>query len=154
MIPSSHCLPLNSPLMIFVLLSSNQERKDRWYATTPFGGAPKDCSFWIFLDFVNLQFKNTKNLFIHIAHYPVRRFLRDIPTFLKCPLHSLVGEGVCNDRYQGDSAHETQPTPSLFIFSLTRVEVLLDCSRFQLLLLLILLISLNFILPFSPQKWS
>ena len=28
-----------------------------------------------------LYFKNTKNLFIHIAHYPVRRFLRDIPTF-------------------------------------------------------------------------
>ena len=26
-------------------------------------------------------FKNTKNLFIHIAHYPVRRFLRDITTF-------------------------------------------------------------------------
>ena len=43
-------------------------------------------------------FKNTKNLFIHIAHYPVRRFLRDIPTFLKCPLHSLVGEGVGSDR--------------------------------------------------------
>ena len=55
-------------------------------------------------------FKNTKNLFIHIAHYPVRRFLRDIPTFLKCPLHSLVGAGVGSDRYQGDSAHETQPT--------------------------------------------
>ena len=28
-----------------------------------------------------IYFKNTKNLFIHIAHYPVRRFLRDIPTF-------------------------------------------------------------------------
>ena len=55
-------------------------------------------------------FKNTKNLFIHVAHYPVRRFLRDIPTFLKCPLHSLVGEGVGSDQYQGDSAHETQPT--------------------------------------------
>ena len=26
-------------------------------------------------------FKNTKNLFIHIAHYPARRFLRDISTF-------------------------------------------------------------------------
>ena len=104
------------------------------------------------LTFSVSYFKNTKNLFIHIAHYPVRRFLRDIPTFLKCPLHSLVGEGVGNDRYQGDSAHETQPTPSLFRFLLSRVEVLLDCSRFQLLLLLILLISLNFILPFSPQK--
>ena len=97
-------------------------------------------------------FKNTKNLFIHIAHYPVRRFLRDIPTFLKCPLLSLVGEGVGNDRYQGDSAHETQPTRSLFTISLTRVEVLLDCSRFQLLLLLILLISLTFLIPFSPQS--
>ena len=61
-----------------------------------------------------IYFKNTKNLFIHIAHYPVRRFLRDIPTFLKCPLHSLVGAGVGSDRYQGDSAHETQPNPSLF----------------------------------------
>ena len=61
-----------------------------------------------------VYFKNTKNLFIHIAHYPVRRFLRDIPTFLKCPLHSLVGAGVGSDRYQGDSAHETQPNPSLF----------------------------------------
>ena len=102
--------------------------------------------------FMILIFKNTKNLFIHIAHYPVRRFLRDIPTFLKCPLHSLVGEGVGSDRYQGDSAHETQPTQSLFTFSLARVEVLLDCSRFQLLLLLILLISLTFLHPFSPQK--
>ena len=99
-----------------------------------------------------LYFKNTKNLFIHIAHYPVRRFLRDIPTFLKCPLLSLVGAGVGNDRYQGDSAHETQPTQPLFTISLTRVEVLLDCSRFQLLLLLILLISLTFLFPFSPQK--
>ena len=102
--------------------------------------------------YIYIYFKNTKNLFIHIAHYPVRRFLRDIPTFLKCPLHSLVGEGVGNDRYQGDSAHETQPTPSLFTISLPRVEVLLDCSRFQLLLLLILLISLTFLIPFSPQK--
>ena len=67
-----------------------------------------------FFSFIYLYFKNTKNLFIHIAHYPVRRFLRDIPTFLKCPLQSLVGAGVGNDRYQGDSAHETQPTPSLF----------------------------------------
>ena len=104
------------------------------------------------MDFIVVYFKNTKNLFIHIAHYPVRRFLRDIPTFLKCPLHSLVGEGVGSDRYQGDSAHETQPTQSLFTFSLARVEVLLDCSRFQLLLLLILLISLTFLHPFSPQK--
>ena len=57
--------------------------------------------------YIYIYFKNTKNLFIHIAHYPVRRFLRDIPTFLKCPLQSLVGAGVGNDRYQGDSAHET-----------------------------------------------
>ena len=68
----------------------------------------------IFVFYCIAFFKNTKNLFIHIAHYPVRRFLRDIPTFLKCPLHSLVGAGVGSDRYQGDSAHETQPNPSLF----------------------------------------
>ena len=30
---------------------------------------------------VPIRFKNAKNLFIHMAHYPVRRFLRDIPTF-------------------------------------------------------------------------
>ena len=65
--------------------------------------------------YIYIYFKNTKNLFIHIAHYPVRRFLRDIPTFLKCPLHSLVGAGVGSDRYQGDSAHETQPNPSFVL---------------------------------------
>ena len=111
-----------------------------------------EINFYIKITYIYIYFKNTKNLFIHIAHYPVRRFLRDITTFLKCPLLSLVGAGVGNDRYQGDSAHATQPSPSLFTFSLTRVEVLLDCSRFQLLLLLILLISFTFLFPFSPQK--
>ena len=74
---------------------------------------------------VSGYFKNTKNLFIHIAHYPVRRFLRDIPTFLKCPLHSLVGAGVGSDRYQGDSAHETQPTRHCFS---SRYRVWMCCS--------------------------
>ena len=67
-------------------------------------------------------------------------------------LLSLVGAGVGNDRYQGDSAYATHPDPSLFTISLTRVEVLLDCSRFQLLLLLILLISFTFLFSFSLYK--
>ena len=99
----------------------------------------------------DLYFKNTKNLFIHIAHYPVRRFLRDIPTFLKCPLHSLVGAGVGSDRYQGDSAHETQPTRHC-LSSRYACGCVARLLSLPLLLLLILLISLNFILPFSPQK--
>ena len=74
---------------------------------------------------LSASFKNTKNLFIHIAHYPVRRFLRDIPTFLKCPLQSLVGAGVGSDRYQCDSAHETQPTRHCL---LSRYRVWMCCS--------------------------
>ena len=74
---------------------------------------------------IYIYFKNTKNLFIHIAHYPVRRFLRDIPTFLKCPLQSLVGAGVGSDRYQCDSAHETQPTRHCL---LSRYRVWMCCS--------------------------
>ena len=32
------------------------------------------------------------------------------------------------------------------------IELLFDCSHFLILLLLILLISFTFLLPFSPQK--
>ena len=70
----------------------------------------------------------------HIAHYPVRRFLRDIPTFLKCPLHSLVGEGLVATGNRAIVHTKRNQPPPLFTFSLARVEVLLDCSRFQLLL--------------------
>ena len=41
---------------------------------------------------------------------------------------------------------------SLLIISLPRENVLLDCSHFLILLLLILLISFTFLLPFSPQS--
>ena len=40
-----------------------------------------------------IYFKNTKNLFIHIALIPLGDLLEIFTTFLKCPLHSPVAKG-------------------------------------------------------------
>ena len=60
-----------------------------------------------------LFFKNTKNLFIHIALIPEGDNPRVNPNILKCLLHSLVGEGVSasGDRLQSDSVQDTHLLP-------------------------------------------
>ena len=60
-----------------------------------------------------IYFKNTKNLFIHIALIPEGDNPRVNPNILKCLLHSLVGEGVSasGDRLQSDSVQDTHLLP-------------------------------------------
>ena len=52
LIHSSYCPPLPPPLVAYLWeddqLSLNQERNDRWHATTPSGGTPSGYSFWFF----------------------------------------------------------------------------------------------------------
>ena len=63
--------------------------------------------------YISIYFKNTKNLFIHIALIPEGDNPRVNPNILKCLLHSLVGEGVSasGDRLQSDSVQDTHPLP-------------------------------------------
>ena len=86
--------------------------------------------------------------------YPVRRSPRDIHNILKMspPFASSEGVSVSGDRYQSDDACRTQPQSSLLFISLPRENVLLDCSHFLILLLLIFALSFTFLLLFSPQK--
>ena len=71
------------------------------------------CLLFILLFSSFRYFKNTKNLFIHIALIPEGDNPRVNPNILKCLLHSLVGEGVSasGDRLQSDSVQDTHLLP-------------------------------------------
>ena len=88
------------------------------------------------------------------SNYPVRRSPRDIHNILKMspPFASSEGVSVSGDRCQSDDACRTQPQSSLLFISLPRENVLLDCSHFLILLLLIFALSFTFLLLFTPQK--
>ena len=74
------CAAWSCGLILHCCLPSNSLRywtKVRGIAPWSHTGRPRTCLVYIY----SIYFKNTKNLFIHIAHYPDRRFLRDITTF-------------------------------------------------------------------------
>ena len=81
--------------------------------------------------YIYIYFKNTKNLFIHIAHYPGGDNPRVNPNILKCPFHSLVGEGVSasGGRLQSDSVQYTHPLPHSYSLAFARGCVILQLTH-------------------------
>ena len=59
------------------------------------------------------DFKNTVNLFIHIARIPIGDSPRVHPNILKCLLHSPVAKGYrgSGDRLQSDGVQDTHLLP-------------------------------------------
>ena len=97
-------------------------------------------------------FKNTKNLFIHIACIPIGDSPRVHPNIFKMspPFASSEGYSASGVRYQSDGECVTHLLLILDILASARGRVILR-SHFLILLLLILLMSLYILTLFSPQ---
>ena len=92
-----------------------------------------------------LSFKNTVNLFIHIARIPIGDSPRVHPNILKCPLHSSVAKGYRLVVIASRAMVCKTPTYYLILESLAYARGCVILRSHILILLLLILLTFHHI---------
>ena len=122
-----------------------------YYFDTYTGNLESDHNFMIFqeLIYIYIYFKNTKNLFIHIARIPIGDSPRVHPNILKCLHHSPVAKGYRLVVIASRAMVCKTPTYDLILYPLAYARGCVICAHtfsfsFCLFCLYLIIFTLNY----------